>query len=46
MFLWIYIYVCVFIVVNQWLLGRISGGGLFGRNRGREGQEQAIENGK
>lgn len=26
--------------------GRISGGGLFGRNRGREGQEQAIENGK
>ncbi|KAI8645914.1 hypothetical protein BD408DRAFT_429082 [Parasitella parasitica] len=25
--------------------GRISGGGLFGRNRGREGQEQAIENG-
>lgn len=27
-------------------IGRISGGGLFGRNRGREGQEQAIENGK
>ncbi|KAF1805833.1 hypothetical protein FB192DRAFT_1321666 [Mucor lusitanicus] len=26
--------------------GRISGGGLFGRNRGREGQEQAIENGR
>ena len=27
-------------------LGRISGGGLFGRNRGREGQEQAIDNGR
>ncbi|KAK4519825.1 uncharacterized protein ATC70_010068 [Mucor velutinosus] len=26
--------------------GRIAGGGLFGRNRGREGQEQAIENGR
>ncbi|GAA5800907.1 hypothetical protein HPULCUR_006346 [Helicostylum pulchrum] len=26
--------------------GRISGGGLFGRSRGREGQEQAIENGR
>ncbi|KAI8354185.1 hypothetical protein BD560DRAFT_407830 [Blakeslea trispora] len=26
--------------------GRISGGGLFGRNRGREGQEQSIENGR
>ncbi|CAO3667071.1 unnamed protein product [Rhizopus stolonifer] len=26
--------------------GRIAGGGLFGRNRGREGQEQSIENGR
>ncbi|CEJ00569.1 hypothetical protein RMCBS344292_14621 [Rhizopus microsporus] len=26
--------------------GRIAGGGLFGRNRGREGQEQALENGR
>ncbi|KAI8969707.1 hypothetical protein BDB01DRAFT_583002 [Pilobolus umbonatus] len=26
--------------------GRISGGGMFGRSRGREGQEQAFENGR
>ena len=36
---------CLFCILNMLCIGRIASSGPFGRGRGREGQEQAMENG-